>query len=96
MVEHRIVDPRVGGSIPLAHPRNVRLEDDSKVASFFGVTLPDGVEARLRAGAPVLPLEGLSAASGCEAGRAVKLLDQHGALVACGMSRIPRTESSRS
>jgi 23S rRNA (cytosine1962-C5)-methyltransferase len=56
------------------------------VASFFGVTLPDGVEARLRAGAPVLPLDGLSAASGCEAGRAVKLLDQHGALVACGIA----------
>lgn len=56
------------------------------MASFFGVTLPDGVEARLRAGAPVLPLEGLSAASGCEAGRAVKLLDQHGALVACGIA----------
>ena len=56
------------------------------MASFFGVALPDGVEARLRAGTPVLSLEGLSAASGCEPGRSVKLLDQHGALVACGIA----------
>ena len=56
------------------------------MASFFGVTLPDGVETRLRAGAPVLPLDGLPGASGCEPGRQVKLLDAHGDLVACGIA----------
>jgi len=56
------------------------------VASFFGLTLPDGVEVRLRAGAPVLPLDGLPGASGCEPGRQVKLLDAHGDLVACGIA----------
>ena len=56
------------------------------MASFFGVTLPDGVEAKLRAGAPVVALEGLAAASGCEPGRQVRLLDQHGDLVACGIA----------
>jgi 23S rRNA (cytosine1962-C5)-methyltransferase len=56
------------------------------VSSFFGLTLPDGVEARLRAGAPVLSLDGLPGASGCEPGRQVKLLDAHGDLVACGIA----------
>jgi 23S rRNA (cytosine1962-C5)-methyltransferase len=56
------------------------------VASFFGVTLPDGAETRLRAGAPVVALEGLSGASGCEPGRPVKLLDAHGAAVAFGIA----------
>jgi 23S rRNA (cytosine1962-C5)-methyltransferase len=56
------------------------------VANFFGLTLPDGVDARLRAGAPVLPLDGLPNASGCEPGRQVKLVDPHGDLVACGIA----------
>jgi len=56
------------------------------VSSFFGLTLPDGVDVRLRAGAPVLPLDGLSGASGCEPGRQVKLVDPHGDLVACGIA----------
>jgi 23S rRNA (cytosine1962-C5)-methyltransferase len=56
------------------------------VASFFGVTLPDGVDVRLRAGAPVLSLDGLPGASGCEPGRQVKLVDPHGDLVACGIA----------
>jgi len=56
------------------------------VSSFFGLTLPDGVDLRLRAGAPVLPLDGLPGASGCEPGRQVKLVDPHGDLVACGIA----------
>jgi hypothetical protein len=56
------------------------------VSSFFGLTLPDGVDARLRAGAPVLPLDGLPGVSGCEPGRQVKLIDLHGDLVACGIA----------
>jgi 23S rRNA (cytosine1962-C5)-methyltransferase len=56
------------------------------VSSFFGLTLPDGAETRLRASAPVLPLEGLPGANGCEPGRQVKLLDAHGDLVACGIA----------
>jgi Predicted SAM-dependent methyltransferases len=56
------------------------------VSSFFGLTLPDGVDARLRNGAPVLPLDGLPGAQGCEPGRQVNLLDPHGDLVACGIA----------
>lgn len=56
------------------------------MASFFGVTLPDGAETRLRSGAPVVPLEGLPQASACEAGRHVKLMDARGAQVACGIA----------
>ena len=56
------------------------------MSSFFGLTLPDGAEARLRAGTPVLPIDGLPGALGCEPGRQVKLLDPHGDLVACGIA----------
>jgi 23S rRNA (cytosine1962-C5)-methyltransferase len=56
------------------------------VSSFFGLTLPDGVDTRLRMGAPVLPLDGIPGASGCEPGRQVKLMDLHGELVACGIA----------
>ena len=56
------------------------------MASFFGLTLPDGIETRLRAGAPLLPLEALGNSSGCEPGRQVKLLDAHGDIVACGIA----------
>jgi 23S rRNA (cytosine1962-C5)-methyltransferase len=56
------------------------------VASFFGVTLPDGVDLRLRQGAPVVPLEGLPSAAGCEPGRAVRLLDARGDMVAAGVA----------
>ncbi len=56
------------------------------MASFFGVTLPAGADARLRAGAPVLPLEGLAGASGCEPGRHVRLLDPRGDIVASGIA----------
>jgi 23S rRNA (cytosine1962-C5)-methyltransferase len=56
------------------------------VSSFFGLTLPDGVDVRLRAGVPVLALDGLPGAGGCEPGRQVKLLDPHGDLVACGIA----------
>jgi 23S rRNA (cytosine1962-C5)-methyltransferase len=56
------------------------------VSSFFGLTLPDGAEVRLRAGAPILPLDGLPGAGGCEPGRQVKLLDAHGDQVACGIA----------
>jgi 23S rRNA (cytosine1962-C5)-methyltransferase len=56
------------------------------MASFFGVTLPDGADARLRAGAPMMPLDGLPAASGCEAGRQVRLLDPRGEAVAWGIA----------
>jgi 23S rRNA (cytosine1962-C5)-methyltransferase len=56
------------------------------VSSFFGLTLPDGVDTRLRAGAPVLPLDGLPGASGCEPGRQVKLMDIHGEPVAYGIA----------
>ena len=56
------------------------------MASFFGMTLPDGVEARLRAGVPVVHLDGLPGAAECEAGRQVRLLDPHGAQVACGIA----------
>jgi len=56
------------------------------VASFFGVTLPDGADVSLRSGAPVLPLDGLAAASGCEPGRPVRLLDPHGEPVASGIA----------
>ena len=56
------------------------------MSSFFGLTLPDGVDARLRAGVPVLPLDGLPGVSGCEPGRQVKLMDLHGELVACGIA----------
>jgi 23S rRNA (cytosine1962-C5)-methyltransferase len=56
------------------------------VASFFGVTLPEGAEARLRDGAPIVPLEGLAQASACEPGRHVKLMDARGQQVACGIA----------
>ncbi len=56
------------------------------MSGFFGMTLPDGVDARLRAGLPVLPLGGLPGASACEPGRQVKLMDPHGELVACGIA----------
>ncbi len=56
------------------------------MGAFFGLTLPDGVETQLSAGAPVLPLDGLPGASGCDPGRQVKLLDPHGDLVACGIA----------
>jgi 23S rRNA (cytosine1962-C5)-methyltransferase len=56
------------------------------VASFFGVTLPDGASARVHQGAPVLPLEGLPDAPGCEPGRAVRLLDARGGAVASGIA----------
>jgi 23S rRNA (cytosine1962-C5)-methyltransferase len=56
------------------------------VASFFGVTLPDGASARVRQGAPVVPLDGLPDAPGCEPGRAVRLLDARGAAVASGIA----------
>ncbi len=56
------------------------------MASFFGVTLPDGAADRLRAGAPVLPLAGLATAGGCEPGRHVRLLDPRGAAVASGIA----------
>jgi 23S rRNA (cytosine1962-C5)-methyltransferase len=56
------------------------------VASFFGVTLPDGADARLRAGAPALPIDALPGASGLAAGRSVRLLDAHGACVAVGLA----------
>lgn len=56
------------------------------MANFFGVTLPEGADARLRAGAPVVPLEGLAAASGCEPGRHVRLLDPRGDVVASGIA----------
>jgi 23S rRNA (cytosine1962-C5)-methyltransferase len=56
------------------------------VANFFGVTLPDGVDAKLRSGAPVVPLEGLPSASACEPGRHVKLLDARGEAVAYGIA----------
>lgn len=56
------------------------------MSSFFGLTLPDGVDTRLRMGAPVLPLDGIPGASGCEPGRQVKLMDLHGELVACGIA----------
>ncbi len=56
------------------------------MSSFFGLTLPDGVDTRLRAGAPVLPLDGLPGASSCEPGRQVKLMDPHGEIVACGIA----------
>jgi 23S rRNA (cytosine1962-C5)-methyltransferase len=53
------------------------------VASFFGLTLPDGLDARRR---PAVPLDGLPMASGCEPGRQVRLLDAKGELVACGIA----------
>ncbi|HEY5283475.1 MAG TPA: class I SAM-dependent rRNA methyltransferase, partial [Polyangia bacterium] len=56
------------------------------MASFFGVTLPDGVDARLRNGAPIVQLEGLPGAQGCEPGRQVKMVDPHGDFVACGIA----------
>jgi 23S rRNA (cytosine1962-C5)-methyltransferase len=56
------------------------------MASFFGVNLPDGADARLRQGAPVVPLDGLPNASGCEPGRAVRLLDPAGETVASGIA----------
>ena len=56
------------------------------MANFFGVTLPDGADARLRAGAPVLPLAGLAGASGCAPGRQVRLLDPRGNAVASGIA----------
>ena len=56
------------------------------MAKFFGVTLPDGAGARLAAGAPVLPLDGLTGASGCEPGRQVRLLDPSGQAVASGIA----------
>jgi 23S rRNA (cytosine1962-C5)-methyltransferase len=40
----------------------------------------------LRAGVPVLPIDGLPGAAGCEPGRAVRLLDPHGAQIACGIA----------
>ena len=56
------------------------------MANFFGVTLPDGADARLRAGAPVVPLDGLPGAAGCEPGRHVRLLDPRGDAVASGIA----------
>ncbi len=56
------------------------------MASFFGLTLPDGGDTRLRNGAPVVPLDSLPGASGCEPGRQVRLLDAHGNLIACGIA----------
>jgi 23S rRNA (cytosine1962-C5)-methyltransferase len=56
------------------------------VASFFGVTLTDGADTRLRAGAPVVGLDALPGASGCEPGRQVRLLDARGKLVATGLA----------
>jgi 23S rRNA (cytosine1962-C5)-methyltransferase len=56
------------------------------VASFFGVTLPDGADARLRAGAPVVALEALPGAGGCEPGRQVRLLGPRGEPVAAGLA----------
>ncbi len=53
------------------------------MANFFGVTLPDGLDARRR---PAVSIEGLTSASGCEAGRAVRLLDPKGELLACGIA----------
>ncbi len=56
------------------------------MAGFFGVTLPDGADGRLRAGAPVVALDALPGASGCEPGRQVRLLDPHGEPVAAGLA----------
>jgi 23S rRNA (cytosine1962-C5)-methyltransferase len=56
------------------------------VAGFFGVTLPEGASARLRAGAPVVVIDGLPAASACEPGRQVRLLDSRGEVLAAGLA----------
>jgi 23S rRNA (cytosine1962-C5)-methyltransferase len=56
------------------------------VASFFGVTLPDGVDLRVRQGAPLVPLDGLPGADGCAPGRSVRLLDPRGELLAVGIA----------
>lgn len=53
------------------------------MANFFGVTLPDGLDARRR---PVLGLEGLPGAAACEPGRQVRLLDAKGEQVAAGIA----------
>ena len=56
------------------------------MGSFFGVTLPEGADARLRDGVPVLDLAGLPGAAGCEPGRPVRLLDPRGDAVASGIA----------
>lgn len=56
------------------------------MASFFGVTLPEGLDARIRAGTPVVSLDGLPGAAACEPGRHVKLVDAHGQAVAFGLA----------
>ncbi len=53
------------------------------MANFFGVTLPDGLDARRR---PVVALEGLPSAGACEPGRQVRLLDAKGEMIACGIA----------
>jgi len=53
------------------------------VANFFGVTLPDGLDARRR---PALALEGLPLAGACEPGRGVRLLDAKGDMLGCGIA----------
>lgn len=56
------------------------------MANFFGVTLPDGTDARLTAGAPVVPLDGLPNVAACEPGRHVRLLGPRGDTVAVGIA----------
>jgi 23S rRNA (cytosine1962-C5)-methyltransferase len=52
------------------------------VANYFGVTLPDGLDARRR---PVIALDGLPTV-GCEPGRQVRLLDPKGEHLASGIA----------
>jgi 23S rRNA (cytosine1962-C5)-methyltransferase len=56
------------------------------MARFFGVTLPDGEDTHVRRGAPVIPLEALPDRDACEPGRAVRLLDARGDVVASGIA----------
>jgi 23S rRNA (cytosine1962-C5)-methyltransferase len=56
------------------------------MANFFGVTLPEGVDAKLRNGAPVVSLAELTSTGGCEPGRHMRLLDARGDVVACGIA----------
>ena len=53
------------------------------MANFFGVTLPDGLDARRR---PAVPIDGLPQAAACEPGRQVRLLDAKGETMACGIA----------
>lgn len=53
------------------------------MANFFGVTLPDGLDARRR---PVIALDGLPLAGACEPGRQVRLLDPKGEHLASGIA----------